>query len=98
MRRGDIRTPAFMPVGTAATVKAMKPGDVRAAVPTGMKAGVRMSPRRMEIVPVRARPFVADMEKENRITPGDCKAVAAKARSVRGDSLDEPGKKGQGNR
>ncbi|MBB5717780.1 queuine tRNA-ribosyltransferase [Stakelama sediminis] len=31
MRRGDIRTPAFMPVGTAATVKAMKPGDVRAA-------------------------------------------------------------------
>jgi queuine tRNA-ribosyltransferase len=29
--RGDIRTPAFMPVGTAATVKAMKPADVRAA-------------------------------------------------------------------
>ena len=25
MRRGEIRTPAFMPVGTAATVKAMKP-------------------------------------------------------------------------
>ncbi|WP_106638917.1 tRNA guanosine(34) transglycosylase Tgt [Allosphingosinicella vermicomposti] len=31
MLRGDIRTPAFMPVGTAATVKAMKPADVRAA-------------------------------------------------------------------
>ncbi len=31
MARGEIRTPAFMPVGTAATVKAMKPGDVRAA-------------------------------------------------------------------
>ncbi|WCT75087.1 tRNA guanosine(34) transglycosylase Tgt [Sphingomonas naphthae] len=31
MRRGEIRTPAFMPVGTAATVKAMKPTDVRAA-------------------------------------------------------------------
>jgi queuine tRNA-ribosyltransferase len=30
MRRGDIRTPAFMPVGTAATVKAMKPEAVRA--------------------------------------------------------------------
>ncbi|MGZ8282137.1 MAG: tRNA guanosine(34) transglycosylase Tgt [Allosphingosinicella sp.] len=30
MRRGDIDTPAFMPVGTAATVKAMKPADVRA--------------------------------------------------------------------
>src|SRR6187402_1313017 len=31
MRRGNIRTPAFMPVGTAATVKAMKPQDVRAS-------------------------------------------------------------------
>jgi queuine tRNA-ribosyltransferase len=29
-RRGEIRTPAFMPVGTAGTVKAMKPADVRA--------------------------------------------------------------------
>jgi len=28
---GVIETPVFMPVGTAATVKAMKPGDVRAA-------------------------------------------------------------------
>ena len=28
--RGDIRTPAFMPVGTAGTVKAMHPGEVRA--------------------------------------------------------------------
>ena len=31
MQRGDIRTPAFMPVGTAATVKGMKPESVRAA-------------------------------------------------------------------
>ncbi|MEM8827284.1 MAG: tRNA guanosine(34) transglycosylase Tgt, partial [Pseudomonadota bacterium] len=30
MQRGTIRTPAFMPVGTAATVKAMKPATVRA--------------------------------------------------------------------
>jgi queuine tRNA-ribosyltransferase len=30
MPRGAIRTPAFMPVGTAATVKAMYPGEVRA--------------------------------------------------------------------
>jgi queuine tRNA-ribosyltransferase len=30
MQRGEIRTPAFMPVGTAATVKAMRPADVRA--------------------------------------------------------------------
>ena len=28
--RGEIRTPAFMPVGTAGTVKAMFPEDVRA--------------------------------------------------------------------
>ena len=27
--RGDIRTPAFMPVGTAATVKAMRPEEVQ---------------------------------------------------------------------
>ena len=31
MRRGTIRTPAFMPVGTAATVKAMRPEAVRAS-------------------------------------------------------------------
>jgi len=31
MRRGVIRTPAFMPVGTAATVKAMRASEVRAA-------------------------------------------------------------------
>jgi len=31
MQRGTIRTPAFMPVGTAGTVKAVKPADVRAA-------------------------------------------------------------------
>ena len=31
MQRGTIRTPAFMPVGTAATVKAMKPEGVRAS-------------------------------------------------------------------
>ncbi len=31
MMRGDIRTPAFMPVGTAATVKAMRADEVRAA-------------------------------------------------------------------
>ena len=31
MRRGEVRTPAFMPVGTAATVKAMRPNEVRAS-------------------------------------------------------------------
>jgi len=29
MKRGTIRTPAFMPVGTAGTVKAMRPAEVR---------------------------------------------------------------------
>ena len=32
--RGDIRTPAFMPVGTAATVKALTAGQVREPGPT----------------------------------------------------------------
>jgi len=31
MERGEVRTPAFMPVGTAATVKAMRPDEVRAS-------------------------------------------------------------------
>jgi len=31
MEGGEIRTPAFMPVGTAATVKAMRPEEVRAS-------------------------------------------------------------------
>src|SRR5688572_28786112 len=31
MQRGEILTPAFMPVGTAATVKAVKPQDVRSS-------------------------------------------------------------------
>mgnify|MGYP003346314859 CR=1 FL=1 len=34
MRRGDIRTPAFMPVGTAATVKAMTLPDVKERLDT----------------------------------------------------------------
>ena len=37
-----------------------------AAVPTGMKAGVRMSPRCIRIVPVRALPSVAWSVKEKR--------------------------------
>src|SRR3954454_22661855 len=39
-----------------------------AAVPTGMKAGVLISPRRIAIVPTRARPSVAAMVKEKRGT------------------------------
>jgi hypothetical protein len=33
-----------------------------------MKAGVRISPRRIAIVPVRAAPSAAEMEKEKRVT------------------------------
>jgi hypothetical protein len=39
-----------------------------AAVPTGMNAGVRISPRCMAMVPVRAEPSVAAIEKEKRVT------------------------------
>jgi hypothetical protein len=39
-----------------------------AAVPTGMKAGVRISPRSMAITPVRAAPSTAAMENENLVT------------------------------
>ena len=38
-----------------------------AAVPTGMNAGVRISPRGMAIVPVRAAPSVAAIEKAKRV-------------------------------
>ena len=45
------------------------------AVPTGMKAGVRISPRSMEMVPVRALPSVAAILNVNR-------AVIANAHSI----------------
>jgi hypothetical protein len=38
-----------------------------AAVPTGMNAGVRTSPRAMTIVPLRAAPSVARIAKEKRV-------------------------------
>ncbi|GHE02838.1 hypothetical protein GCM10008024_23960 [Allgaiera indica] len=41
-----------------------------AAVPTGMKAGVRIWPRGVWIVPVRARPSVAAMENEKAVMAG----------------------------
>ena len=41
-----------------------------AAVPTGMKAGVRMSPRCMLMTPERAAPSVVSMMKEKRVTAG----------------------------
>ena len=39
-----------------------------AAVPTGMKAGVRISPRCMAMTPVRAAPSVPEIAKEKRVT------------------------------
>src|SRR3712207_849893 len=41
-----------------------------AAVPTGMKAGVRISPPGIAIVPARAAPSTADMVKEKRVIRG----------------------------
>ena len=41
-----------------------------AAVPTGMKAGVRMSPRVVWITPVRAAPSVAVRSNEKRVVMG----------------------------
>jgi hypothetical protein len=50
-----------------------------AAVPTGMKAGVRISPRRIWIAPVRAASFEASIEKEKRVTPVPlAEAIAAR--------------------
>src|SRR4051794_6936093 len=48
-----------------------------AAVPTGMKAGVRIVPRRIAMVPVRALPSVAEMVKSKR---GDMAGLLASPR------------------
>src|SRR6185503_1023613 len=47
-----------------------------AAVPTGMNAGVRISPRSMAMVPARAAPSVAVIEKAKRVTRGRLAAHA----------------------
>jgi hypothetical protein len=39
-----------------------------AAVPTGMNAGVRISPRPIAMTPARAAPSVAAIVKSNRVT------------------------------
>src|SRR4051794_32758039 len=49
-----------------------------AAVPTGMNAGVRISPRRIAIMPVRAAPSVAEIVKAKRVTaPGPYPLVSS---------------------
>jgi hypothetical protein len=55
-----------------------------AAVPTGMKAGVRISPRATEIRPVRAAPWVAAIENEKR------EDVTAAALSRRSRGVEAP--------
>ena len=50
--------PSRMSAPVAATLSGIIALTV-AAVPTGMKAGVRISPRGVEIAPVRALPSVA---------------------------------------
>src|SRR3954464_11843322 len=59
-----------------------------AAVPTGMKAGVRIVPRRIAISPVRALPSVAWMVKSKR---GDMdEPLAAEVGACRHASLRRP--------
>src|ERR1700683_569661 len=58
-----------------------------AAVPTGMKAGVRIIPRGVEIAPTRAWPSVAWTAKENSALTGarrsrPCRACAGQQASV----------------
>ena len=54
-----------------------------AAVPTGMNAGVRISPRCIAIAPVRAAPSVAEMEKEKRVIVAPPLARSAKSSARR---------------
>ncbi|GGL65787.1 hypothetical protein GCM10011392_20540 [Wenxinia marina] len=58
-----------MPSRISAPVAATLSGSIAftvAAVPTGMKAGVRIVPRGVEMAPVRAAPSVACRAKEKR--------------------------------
>jgi hypothetical protein len=57
-----------------------------AAVPTGMKAGVLISPRCIATLPVRALPSVAAIEKEKRLTRKRLAAPAPTATQVGGEA------------
>jgi hypothetical protein len=59
-----------LPNSISAPVSRTDPGNIAltvAAVPTGMNAGVRISPREVRIVPVRALPSVPVSENENGV-------------------------------
>jgi hypothetical protein len=61
--------PAALPEPVRAMIEAaIATGDKAkvAAVPTGMNAGVRISPRRIRMAPMRARPSVASIAKAKR--------------------------------
>ena len=55
-----------------------------AAVPTGMNAGVRISPRCIAIAPVRAAPSVAAIAKLKRVTRAPCHVSSTRASGCAG--------------
>ena len=71
--RGEIRTPAFMPVGTAATVKAMMPESVRA---TG--ADILQQLERSRAPPSRERLSAMLRDEYPRLTQRDVGALMGK--------------------
>jgi len=68
-----------LPSKTSAPVAATLSGSIAftvAAVPTGIKAGVRISPRGVDIRPLRALRSVALREKENLLLIATAIAVS----------------------
>ena len=56
--RGAVETPAFMPVGTAGTVKAMTPEGVAAMLRDPISA-VPLTPQATQLSPRRGIPFIS---------------------------------------
>ena len=68
--RGEIRTPAFMPVGTAATVKAMLPDSVAATgadILLGNTYHLMLRPTAERIAALGGLPMLGDFINENAI-------------------------------
>ena len=61
-----------------------------AAVPTGMNAGVRMSPRCMRIVPVRALPSRAWISKAKRVIARAAYRIRAETAKKKKESSTQP--------
>lgn len=75
--------PSKMSAPVAATLSGIMAFTV-AAVPTGINAGVRISPRGVLITPVRALPSVWFNENENALVMG---VICAKSSAMRSPSL-----------